>query len=140
MTLHRKKPTRHRPGMIKPQKTHVGNQVFDSSFESRVFKELTDLLQAGVYKEVIVKPGSIEWPCGLKWKIDFKVIQDDKTEFFVEAKGLLTSLFRTQLRSYKKCPNVEMLPLVVVYANGKGFKAVRINCDSSKIYLPVSFK
>jgi len=94
-------PTRHK------NKYNARPQVgFDGvRYDSKIEREMADILfclkKAGDIKTYVSKPTKTTFPCGITWKIDFLVIQNDNKQYYLEVKGFATRDYALKLRSYK---------------------------------------
>ena len=93
-------------------------------YGSRTEAEYADVLElekrAGEIQDFIAHPPGVVLDGNVRWNIDFKVIDADGTERYVEVKGCKTEGYLIKLKLYKNSSK-KLPPLMVVarYGNMK---------------------
>lgn len=88
------------------KKTTIDGITFDSKAEAQRYAELKLLQSAGEIKSFELQP-VFQLHAGIKYKADFRVINNDGSEVIEDVKGLETPVFKLKLRLFKAdYPNV----------------------------------
>ena len=82
------------------------------------YAKLLDLLVADGTIKSWIPQFTVKIGADTKWKVDFKVTENDGTEYLVEYKGFEDKIYRNKLKLYKKYRK-ELLPLFVVRQKSK---------------------
>lgn len=107
-----RKPNKyHAQGSYDPHGNYYGSKM-EKSFAA----ELMLKRAAGLIKDFRHQPPAVEFPCGIKWRVDFLVTLDDDSECYVETKGMETETYRLKLKMYRQ--HIET-PLVVMKRQGQ---------------------
>lgn len=89
---------------------------FDSQAERGYDDVLSLLKRSGQIKDYIHHPPAVKIVGSVKWRVDFKVIQNDDSGYYVEVKGMETSDYKLKLLLWK---DHKPAPLFVVKKYGE---------------------
>ncbi len=115
----------------------VRHGVYDSGAEEEYAMVLELLQRAGQIREFEHHPPAVQLTARIKWKVDYKVTDNDGNEFWVEVKGMPTEGYSLKLRLWKDLMDA---PLFVVTKYGKLRFRVIESVNTGTILAPVAGK
>ena len=74
---------------------------YDSTLERDMADILYCLVVSGEMLKYQAKPPAVEFPCGIRWKVDFWCVDINGAGYYLETKGFATRDYGMKLRCFK---------------------------------------